>query len=274
MNRAALLLAILAILAGIATGAYIIVTQHLHTPYTTTTTTQGHAYRHGYGHGQGAVHAQCTTKTVVMILLPGFRWVEFHVTYNMLKNKGANIVLACPNSETLGVKATSGGVKLVTVKCNTTLSTNLSGNALVIIGGPGEYCILLTYLYNLKLLNKSSTLEKYVTMCKNMLKSLGVSTTDAINYVNTVVKLVQKFYSEHKLIAAICVAPTFLAIAKILNNTHITMWNAPYLTQYVKQHGGILELSKSVVVSDNIITANGPSAAHEFANKIVEALCK
>lgn len=72
-----------------------------------------------------------------------------------------------------------------------------------------------------------------------------------------------------KIIAAICYAPTILANAGILQGKRATAHDDQRATLIQKgaQFTGI-----SVEVDGNIITANGPKAAHEFAEKIVEML--
>lgn len=82
---------------------------------------------------------------------------------------------------------------------------------------------------------------------------------------NTIMEAIKKFDSEKKLIAAICMAPTVLAKAGILEDRMATVYP-----------GGERELPRPrdgrVVVDGNIITSQGPGTAIEFALKIVEIL--
>lgn len=272
MSRALIILIALAVLAGIATGAYIIATHTLHAQQAP----QAGTYQHRYGHGAtphgAAAGAYCRGRKVIIVLLPGFRWREFHVTYNMLKNKGAETIIACPEPYVYGVR--EGYSAPIPVHCNITLSPSLDGDALIIIGGPGEYCALLYYLYRNSEIANTSNIVKLIHECSVFLKALHSDISKSISYVNAVVDLVRKFYTNNRIIGAICVAPTFLAIAGILHETKITMYNAPILVKYVSEHGGIVELSKSVVISGNIVTANGPEASQYFAKALVEKICR
>ncbi len=270
MSRALVILVVLAILAGVVTGAYLIVTHSIFTK-------QAETYQHRYGYGGWGTHGagmtvSCANKKIVIILLPGFRWREFYVTYSMFRNKGASVLIACPEKVVYGIREGYSG--LVTVSCNVTLASSLDGDALVIIGGPGEYCALVYYLYKTGQIGNTSSIVKLIRECANFLKDLRTNMESSTAYVSTVVRLVQKFYSQHKTIGAICVAPTFLALAGVLHKTKVTMYNAPVLVNYVAEHGGVVDLSESVVVSGNIVTANGPKASPYFARTLVEEVCK
>ena len=82
---------------------------------------------------------------------------------------------------------------------------------------------------------------------------------------NTVLEAIRKFDSEKKLIAAICMAPTVLAKAGILEDRVATVYP-----------GGERQLPRPrdgrVVVDEHIITSQGPGTTIEFALKIVETL--
>ena len=89
-------------------------------------------------------------------------------------------------------------------------------------------------------------------------------------------KLAQEFVKTDKIVAAICIAPALLAKAGVLANKTATVWSSPLdksAVQILKNNGAIYE-DQSVVQDGKIITANGPSAAQEFGEKIVEALNK
>lgn len=83
------------------------------------------------------------------------------------------------------------------------------------------------------------------------------------------IQLAQNFYQAGKLVAGICVAAAILAKAGILQGRRATSWEG------VKEDltaNGANYTGMAVEVDGNIITANGPQAAHEFGHKIVEAL--
>jgi len=74
-------------------------------------------------------------------------------------------------------------------------------------------------------------------------------------------------------LASICIAPTVLAKAGVLEGKKATVW-----TDESKESVKILEEGKAifvdqpVVVEDKLVTANGPAAAEEFGRKIAEMI--
>ncbi|MFH1522644.1 MAG: DJ-1/PfpI family protein [Patescibacteria group bacterium] len=81
--------------------------------------------------------------------------------------------------------------------------------------------------------------------------------------------LAKKFYNAGKLTAAICVAPSILAKAGIFDNKRATVW-ADNKDDLIA--GGADYTGESVTIDGKIITADGPSSAKEFGEKIAEAL--
>ena len=81
--------------------------------------------------------------------------------------------------------------------------------------------------------------------------------------------LAKQFYEQGKVTAAICIAPVTLANARILQGKKATVFSSEKnnLEQKGAEYTG-----EPVTVDENIITANGPAAAEEFGNKIVEKL--
>ncbi len=85
---------------------------------------------------------------------------------------------------------------------------------------------------------------------------------------NTMVQsLLKKQFAENKLIASICASPIALDSASILNDATYTCY--PGFESNIKTGTYINE---RVVFNNNIITAQGPGVAMEFALKIVEVL--
>lgn len=81
--------------------------------------------------------------------------------------------------------------------------------------------------------------------------------------------LVRDFEREGKLIAAICIAPSILANAGILKGKKVTA----FLSEKENlEDKGAIYTGKPVEVDGNIVTANGPAAADDFGDKIVEVL--
>jgi protease I len=82
-------------------------------------------------------------------------------------------------------------------------------------------------------------------------------------------KLAKDFFAAGKIVAAICMAPSILANAGLLNGKKATAFpneKANLVTRGAKFTGAAVE------VDGKIITACGPEAAKEFGEKIVELL--
>jgi len=86
-------------------------------------------------------------------------------------------------------------------------------------------------------------------------------------------RVAKEAVAQNKVLAAICISPVILAKAGVLKGKKATVW-----TDFTKSQAKILERNgaifeeKSVVVDGKIITANGPSAAEEFGEKVVKLL--
>jgi len=79
---------------------------------------------------------------------------------------------------------------------------------------------------------------------------------------------------QNKVLAAICIAPIILAKAGVLDKKQATVWSSALDREPVrtlKENHSIYQ-EKDVVLDGKIITANGPVAAEEFAQEIVQAL--
>ncbi len=81
--------------------------------------------------------------------------------------------------------------------------------------------------------------------------------------------LAKQFHEEHKLLAAICIAPVILANAGLLQGQLATVFpdGEEALTA-----GGAQYTGRAVEAVGNIVTANGPDAAEAFARQLVEML--
>ncbi len=82
-------------------------------------------------------------------------------------------------------------------------------------------------------------------------------------------KLVQDSVKQNKILAAICIAPITLANAGVLKGKKATVWSSE--VKRLKTSGAVYA-AEPVVVDGKIITANGPTSASLFADKILEAL--
>lgn len=87
-------------------------------------------------------------------------------------------------------------------------------------------------------------------------------------------RIAQQTVEAGKVLAAICIAPTILAKAGVLFGKKATVWSSSMDKSAVKilREEGALYEEGPVVVDGKIVTANGPAAAREFAQKLLEAL--
>jgi protease I len=87
-------------------------------------------------------------------------------------------------------------------------------------------------------------------------------------------KVVRETITQNKILGSICISPVILAKAGVLSGKRATVWSSPLdrsPVKILKENGAIYE-DKDVVQDGKIITANGPGAAEEFGQKLVEAL--
>ena len=82
---------------------------------------------------------------------------------------------------------------------------------------------------------------------------------------------------NHKVLSAICWAPTILAKADVVRGRKVTVWlgdDPEYgmKTSKVMENAGATFVNKDVVSDGNIVTGNGPNAAEKFATAVMEKL--
>lgn len=87
-------------------------------------------------------------------------------------------------------------------------------------------------------------------------------------------RLAREAVVQNKILAAICIAPTILAYAGVLAKKRATVWNNDNKQALLLQQYGATYSNKPVVVDGNIVTANGPPAAEQFAMEILELFKK
>jgi protease I len=83
-------------------------------------------------------------------------------------------------------------------------------------------------------------------------------------------KIARETKEKNKLLCAICIAPSILAKAGVLQGKKATVWTSALDKKAVKvlqEHGASYQVDP-VVEDGNIITANGPQSAKEFAETI------
>ena len=82
----------------------------------------------------------------------------------------------------------------------------------------------------------------------------------------------QEAINRGKILGAICIAPTILAYAGVLEGKKVTVWNEDGKQAEILTKNGAEFVDQAVVVDGKIITGNGPPAAEEFGKKILEML--
>ena len=87
-------------------------------------------------------------------------------------------------------------------------------------------------------------------------------------------RVARETVEKDKILGSICISPVILAKAGVLSGKRATVWSSPLdrsPVKILKENGAIFE-DKNVVVDGKIVTANGPEAAQEFGQKLIEGL--
>ena len=87
-------------------------------------------------------------------------------------------------------------------------------------------------------------------------------------------RVAKETISQNKVLAAICISPTILAKAGVLNGKKATVWSSlldKSAVKILKEKGAIYQ-DTPVVVDGKIITGSGPAAAKEFGEAIIKVL--
>lgn len=90
----------------------------------------------------------------------------------------------------------------------------------------------------------------------------GLLGTETLSEKTTIVNLIKQFNSEHKLIAAICAAPSILAENGLVDNLEFTVF--PGCTDCK------ISTNEPLTIKDNIITAKALGSVFEFASAIID----
>ncbi len=77
-------------------------------------------------------------------------------------------------------------------------------------------------------------------------------------------RIARESIEQGKKLGAICIAPTILASAGVLQGKKATVWNGDGQQSSVLESAGASFTDEDVTVDGNIVTANGPPAAEEF----------
>lgn len=89
-------------------------------------------------------------------------------------------------------------------------------------------------------------------------------------------RVLNETVTQDKLLASICISPVILAKAGVLSGKKATVWSSALDKTSIKtlEENGAIYQDDQVVQDGKIITANGPSAAEEFGQMILETLSK
>ncbi len=82
-------------------------------------------------------------------------------------------------------------------------------------------------------------------------------------------KIIQEFNNQDKPIGAICIAPTILAEAGVLQGKKATSF--PSQENHLRNKG-VDFIEEDVVRDGNVVTANGPEVAKEFGEQFLQLL--
>jgi protease I len=85
-------------------------------------------------------------------------------------------------------------------------------------------------------------------------------------------QIAQDAYSKNKLVAAICIAPSILGNAELLQGKRATVWAGSDKYPNILRSKGAQFTNEPVTQDGKIITANGPEAARAFGKSIVRFL--
>ena len=82
-------------------------------------------------------------------------------------------------------------------------------------------------------------------------------------------KIVKEFFDQHKVLGAICIAPSILANAGVLKGKKATCFLSEKKNLQV---GGADYINKGVVIDGKTVTAQGPDFAQEFGEAVAKVL--
>lgn len=81
--------------------------------------------------------------------------------------------------------------------------------------------------------------------------------------------ILQAASKQNRIVGAICLSGAVLAKAGLLNGKRGTVWEMPESLDAMKA-GGCQYTGEPVTVDGNFVTANGPEAAAQFAQSVIE----
>jgi len=120
-----------------------------------------------------------------------------------------------------------------------------------------------------------------------LVENLNLAEFDAVVFIGgpgclknldneTSYRVARETVSQNKVLASICISPVILAKAGVLKGKKATVWSSlmDRVPVRILEENEAIYQDKPVVVDGKIVTANGPAAAKEFGQAIVDVLTK
>lgn len=82
-------------------------------------------------------------------------------------------------------------------------------------------------------------------------------------------QLIQTMATNHKVLSAICLSGAVLGLAGVLTGKQATVYETPESRKALEDNGATFT-GEAVTIDGQIITANGPDAAGDFAKAIIQ----
>lgn len=98
---------------------------------------------------------------------------------------------------------------------------------------------------------------------------IGGPGADALKDNEDALRIAREAVASNMILGAICIAPTILAAAGVIDGKRVTGWDDGQGTQitFLEDHGATF-VNEPVVTDGRIVTGDGPGAAEEFGRKL------
>ena len=87
---------------------------------------------------------------------------------------------------------------------------------------------------------------------------------------NDALNIAREAVRKGRILSAICIAPTILAVSGVIKGKKATVWNGDGKQGKFLEKNGAIFIDKDVVEDGQIITANGPQSAEQFGKTILK----
>lgn len=85
-------------------------------------------------------------------------------------------------------------------------------------------------------------------------------------------EIARTMYANEKIVSAICIGPTILAYAGVLEGHRATVWNEDGAQSKLLEQHGAEYIREDVVEDGRLLTGSGPHAAEAFGKKLAARL--